>query len=46
MAVATKQIHVVGSVDVNDGAGQILYVNPTTAPTADPAVDGAAGAVP
>ena len=49
--VETKQIHVVGSVDVNDGAGQILYVNPTTAPTADPdlddqAVNDAAGAAP
>jgi hypothetical protein len=46
MAVGKKQIHIVGSVDVNDGAGQILYVNPTTAPTADAAVDGPAGAVP
>lgn len=45
MAVQTKQIHVVGSVDVKDGTGQILYVNPTTAPTADPGANGAAGAV-
>ena len=40
MAVETKQIHIVGSIE--DGAGQILYVNPTTAPVADSPAAGAA----